>query len=76
MLWRRERLGAGQDERIYSPSKHRKKERKKMNKEHNTHSHEFAFPLKVLRSTVEQQHSTTNKCTKFYKLEEIRQNSS
>jgi hypothetical protein len=25
---------------------------------------------------VEQQHSTTNKCTKFYKLEEIRQNSS
>jgi hypothetical protein len=32
-----------------------KKERKKMNEEHNTHSHDFAFPLKVLCSTVEQQ---------------------
>jgi len=29
-----------------------------MNKEHNTHSLGFAFPLKVLRSTVEQQHQS------------------
>jgi hypothetical protein len=35
------------------------KERKKMNKERNTHSLGFAFPLKVLRSTVEQQHQSS-----------------
>jgi hypothetical protein len=34
---------------------HQNTERKKMNKEYNTHSLGFAFPLKALRSTVEQQ---------------------
>jgi hypothetical protein len=35
------------------------KERKKMNRERNTHSLGFAFPLKVLCSTVEQQHQSS-----------------
>jgi hypothetical protein len=58
----------------------RKKERKKMNKEYNTHSLGFAFPLKVLRSTVEQQQhqSSTRQQTSEpnSKHEEICQNSS